>query len=84
MLSMVLFVAAIVIPASAFYLYAIGQFLREALRLRSERLASVQIVVPFPGMSGKARRRKRKLETAARYVRIFCPTPGRPSQRGAA
>lgn len=79
MLSMVLFVAAVVIPACTFYGYAISQFLREALHMRSERLASTQMLVPFPGAAKAA-----QVRTRSSAVVPFLPNPSRSGQRGAA
>jgi hypothetical protein len=78
MLSMVLFVAAVVVPACTFYAYAISQFLREALRMRSERLASAQMAAPFPGAA------KAAVQTRSSAVVPFLPNPSRSGQRGAA
>jgi hypothetical protein len=73
---MVLFVAAIVIPACAFYLYAFGHFLREALQMRRQRLS----VVPVQKSTGDA-----PVADRSRGVLLtFLPNPRRPSQRGAA
>jgi hypothetical protein len=80
MMSMVAFVAAIVIPAFGFYVYAIGNFLREALRMRRERLACAGILLPFPGAVEKAP--AQVLNSGA--VVPFLSSHSRPSQRGAA
>jgi len=80
MLSMVPFVVAIVIPALVFYLYAIGRFLREALRMRNDRLARRQIVVPFPGTADTTAPEMR----SSNAVVPFLPNPGGSGHRGVA
>jgi len=77
MTSMIPFVAAIVIPACGFYLYTLSHFLREALRMRKERLACAGIVVPFPGKS-------RAQASNSGAVVPFSSSHSQPSQRGAA
>ena len=76
MLSMVPFVAAIVLPACAFYLYALGHFLREALQMRRERLSAVRFAAPEDNAPATARNRN--------AVLTFLPSHSRHSQRGAA
>ena len=76
MLSMVPFVATIVVPACAFYLYALSQFLREALQLRRQRLAVERLTDEPESAPAPVRNR--------RTVLAFLPNPSRPSQRGAA
>jgi hypothetical protein len=82
MMSMIPFVAAIVIPAFGFYVYAIGNFLREALRMRRERLACAGIVVAFPGAMEKARAQTQARNSGA--VVPFLSSHSQPRQRGAA
>jgi len=79
MMSMVAFVAAIVIPAFGFYAYALGNFLREALRMRRERLACTGIVVAFPSAVENAR-----AQASSGAVVPFLSSHSQPSQRGAA
>jgi hypothetical protein len=76
MLSMVPFVAAIVLPACAFYLYALGHFLREALQMRRERLSAMRFTESEENVPAADRRRN--------AVLTFLPSHSRPSQRGAA
>jgi hypothetical protein len=76
MLSMVPFVAAIVLPACGFYLYALGHFLREALQMRRKRLSAMRFTESEENAPTAARRRD--------AVLTFLPSHSRPSQRGAA
>jgi len=76
MLSMVPFVAAIVLPACVFYLYTLGHFLREALQMRRERLSAMRFAESKENAPAAARSRN--------AVLTFLPSHSRPSQRGAA
>lgn len=78
MLSMVPFVAAIVIPACGFYLYALVHFLREALQMRRERLAVTGFVGESENEPEPAPGRNRGT------VLAFLPNHSHPSQHGAA
>jgi hypothetical protein len=75
-LSMVSFVGAIVIPACAFYLYALSQFLREALRMRKQRLSAERRTAEPESVPARAQDRG--------TVLTFLPNSGRSSHRGAA
>ena len=72
--SMISFVAAVIIPACGFYAYTVGHFLREALRMRRERLSATR----FVNLTEKAPERRRG------SVLTFLPTSGHTRQRGAA
>jgi hypothetical protein len=78
MLSMIPFVAAIVIPACGFYVYALGHFLREALQMRRERLSVTRFVDESENEPEPAPARNRAT------VLAFLPNHSHPSQHGAA
>jgi len=80
MLSMVPFVAMIVIPAFGFYGYALSRFLREALRMRRERLACAGIVLPFSAAVGSGRAQAHN----SGAVVPFLSSHSQPGHRGAA
>jgi hypothetical protein len=76
--SMVSFVAAVVIPAGVFYAYALSQFLREAVRMRKQRLSVERLTDESESAPAPA--------PARNYgtVLTFSPNPGPSRQRGAA
>jgi hypothetical protein len=75
-LSTFLFLTATVLPAGTFFVYAFTQFLREALRMRSERLSAMRFTDESESLPASARGRASVIE--------FLPNPRRHSQRGAA
>jgi hypothetical protein len=74
-LSTFLFLTATVLPAGTFFVYVFTQFLREALRMRRERLSAMRFTDESEQLPA-ARSRASVIE--------FLPNPHRHSQRGAA